>query len=122
MFTDFAYYTSHGGILSESQYNTYAPMAYYEIISQTNHKAASAPDCMTEAVKMCEVALIDVLAGYGEASSSIPAGVSSVNNDGFSISRGSSFGGSAIELETAAANDVCARYLQTPINLMCRWL
>ena len=43
-FTDYAYYTAHGGKLPEADYNASVHDAYAEILSQTNGAALTAPE------------------------------------------------------------------------------
>lgn len=118
-FTDYTFYKDHGGKLYEVDYNAVVDDAYTEIISQTNGMAGAVSG-MTEAVKLCECALIDVIASYKKGATLLPKGIGNVSNDGLSVSAGNS------ELTTAQAESldrrvICARYLQYPVNLMCRW-
>lgn len=119
-FADYAYYTAHGGKLPEAAYNASVNDAYAEILSQTGGAALTAPREMQDAVKLCECALVDVVAGYQETAKMLPKGIGSVSNDGYTVSVVAADGVSTAETKERAA--VCAQYLQWPVNLMCRWL
>ena len=121
-FTDYAYYTANGGRLPEADYNASVNDAYAEILSQTNGAALTAPQEMQDAVKQCECALVDVVAGYKATAAALPKGIGSISNDGFTVSVGTGGGASIIKAEAQERATVCARYLQWPVNLMCRWL
>lgn len=114
MFSTFEIYkdTYHGS-LGEPEYNAVVGRAYAEIISQTNGLALNAPASMADNLSMCECALVDIVNSYSQT----PAGVSGISNDGYSLSFGSGRG-TLSEL----AHQECIRYLQVPVNLMCRWL
>ncbi|MDL2273445.1 hypothetical protein LJC34_02720 [Oscillospiraceae bacterium OttesenSCG-928-G22] len=120
-FADYTFYTQHGGQLSEAVYNAAVDDAHAEILSQTNGAAQTAPEVMQEAVKLCECKLVDAIAAYKDAAALLPKGVGSISNDGYSVSMGT---GSASPLKAEAQERaaICARYLQWPVNLMCRWL
>lgn len=120
-FADFAYYTAHGGKLTETAYNASVYEAYAEILSQTNGAALTAPEEMQDAVKQCECALVDVVAGYKDTAAALPKGISSINNDGYTVSAGAG-GASILRAEAQERAAVCVQYLQWPENLMCRWL
>lgn len=122
-FTDYAYYTAHGGKLPEADYNASVHDAYAEILSQTNGAALTAPEEMQDAVKLCECALVDVVAGYKDTATVLPKGIGSISNDGYTVSVGTGTGGvSILKAEAQERVTVCARHLQWPVNLMCRWL
>ena len=125
-FSDFAFYKGEfHGFLDEDAYNASVATAYYEILSQTNSAALKAPDSMTEAVKVCECELVDVIDAYKTGAAMLPKGVSSVSNDGYSISSKTSSGadcGDTLDMERRERHTICVRYLQTPVNLMCRWV
>jgi hypothetical protein len=118
-FTDYAYYKQHGGELSEAEYTASVYDAHAEILSQTGGRANTATDAMQENVKLCECALVDMIAAYKQAAAMLPRGVGSISNDGYSVSMGSA---SPLQAETRERSAICARYLQWPENLMCRWL
>lgn len=121
-FTDYAYYTANGGKLPEAAYNTSVNDAYVEILSQTNGAALTAPEEMQDAVKLCECALVDVVAGYKDTAAALPKGIGSISNDGYTVSVGTGGGASILKTEAQERAAVCARYLQWPVNLMYRWL
>ena len=123
MFSDYAFYCEIGGKLSEDAYNASVRDAHAEIISQTNGRATNAPEAMAEAVKICECSLVDVIAGYKESGEFLPRGLSSISNDGLSVSAGSSSvnSKSLLQSEAEERKSTCSRYLQYPENLMSRW-
>ena len=49
-------------------------------------------------------------------------GIGSISNDGYTVSVGTGGGVSILKAEAQERAAVCARYLQWPVNLMCRWL
>lgn len=121
-FTDYNYYTSHGGKLTETAYDASVNEAHAEILSQTNGAALTAPEEMQDAVKRCECALVDVVAGYKDTAAALPKGIGSISNDGYTVSAGTGGGASVLKAEAQERAAVCARYLQWPVNLMCRWM
>ncbi len=120
-FADYTFYTQHGGRLTETAYLAAVDDAHAEILSQTNGRASTAPDGMQEALKLCECKLVDVIAAYKEGAALLPKGVGSISNDGYSVSMGSG-AADPLQAEAQERRAVCARYLQQPVNLMCRWL
>lgn len=121
-FTDYAFYTANGGKLPEAAYDASVNDAYAEILSQTNGAALTAPEEMQDAVKRCECALVGVVAGYKDTAAALPKGIGSISNDGYTVSVGTGGGASIQKAEAQERAAVCARYLQWPVNLMCRWL
>ena len=121
-FSDFAFYVAQGGRLSEDEYNASVRDAYTEILSQTNGTALNAPELMREPVKLCECALVDIIAGYKATADILPKGVASVTNDKLTVSAGSSSVNSAslVQAEAEERRTICARFLQWPVNLMYR--
>ncbi len=120
-FTDYAYYTANGGKLPEAAYLASVDEAHAEILQQTNGAALAAPEAMLDAVKRCECALVDVVAGYKDAAA-LPKGIASINNDGYVVAFGTGGGVSLQHAEARERRAVCIRYLQWPENLMGRWL
>lgn len=120
-FTDYDFYKAHGGKLTEVEYSAVVDDAHAEIISQTNGQAKSAPEEMKESVRLCECALVDVIASYQKGVALLPKGIGSASNDGMYVSAGN---GELTTAQTEALDRkaICARYLQYPVNLMCRWL
>lgn len=121
-FANYAFYKANGGGLTETAYNASVNDAHAEILLQTNGAAQAAPANMQEAVKLCECALVDVVAGYKDTAAALPKGIGSISNDGYAVSVGMGGGVSIIKAEAQERASVCARYLQWPVNLMCRWL
>lgn len=121
-FTDYTDYIGYGGQLPHDAYYASVDEAYEEILSQTNGAALTAPKEMQEAVKLCECALVDVVAGYKDTAAAIPKGIGSISNDGYTVSVGTGDGASMLKAEAQERTAICARYLQWPVNLMCRWL
>jgi len=116
-FSDFAFYRDvFHGRRSEDEYNSSVYDAHAEIVSQTNGRAI--PDTMQNAVKLCECVLVDTVARHEESSKMLPDDISSVSNDDLKVTRISADPEKARKQERRA---ICARYLQTPVNLMCRW-
>lgn len=120
-FADYTFYTEHGGKLTKAAYTASVYEAHTEILSQTNGAASTAPAEMMEPVKLCECALVDVIASYKETAAILPGGVTSVSNDSYSVTTGNG-NNSILKTEAAARAAVCTRYLQWPVNLMCRWI
>lgn len=118
-FADYAFYKLHGGKLSEADYTASVADAHAEILLQTNGAALTAPASMQDAVKLCECALVDVIAAYKQAAALLPKGVGSISNDGYSVSIGANSPHRAEAQDRAA---ICTRYLQWPVNLMSRWI
>lgn len=115
-FSDFTFYRLNGGKLTEEEYNSVIHRAYAEILSQTNGMALTAWEHMSEPIQLCECELVDVFHSYNESSDLIPRGISSVTNDSYAISRSAT----ARDEKTEIYN-ICSKYLQYPVNLMCRW-
>lgn len=120
-FSDYAFYTAHGGKLSETAYNSVVDDAHAEIISQTNGRATNAPEVMQDAIKLCECKLVDTIAAYKEGSALLPKGVGSISNDGYSVAIGAG-AANPLQAEAKERRAICVRYLQIPVNLMCGWL
>ena len=113
-FSNFTFYQLNGGSLTEEEYNSVIHRAYAEILSQTNGMALTAWEHMSEPIQMCECELVDVFHSYNESSNLMPKGISTISNDSYSISRNASD-------EKTEIYKICAKYLQYPVNLMCRW-
>ncbi len=121
-FANYTYYVANGGKLPEDAYIASVNDAYAEILSQTNGAALTVPEEMQDAVKRCECALVDVVAGYKDTAAALPKGIGSISNDGYTVSVGTGGGAPIQKAEAQERAAVCARYLQWPVNLMCRWL
>jgi 3-hydroxy-3-methylglutaryl CoA synthase len=118
-FADYTFYKQHGGRLTETAYNAAVDDAHAEILLQTGGRASTAPAGMQEALKLCECKLVDVIAAYQEGAALLSKGVGSISNDGYSVSMDAA---NPLQAEAQERRVVCARYLQQPVNLMCRWL
>lgn len=119
-FSTYEFYNGeYHGKLSEGDYKSAVPHARAEIMSQTNGKAANAGTAMQDNLKMCECALCDLF----NSASGLPAGagaVTSVTFDDYSVGYAAAGnGGNALARQIKA---ICSRWLQTPENLMCRWI
>ncbi len=119
-FSDYAFYIAHGGKLSEAAYTAVVDEAHAEILSQTNGAANTAPASMLDNVKLCECRLVDTITAYQQGAALLPKGVGSISNDGYSVAMGT--GANPMQAEAKERRAICARYLQWPENLMCRWL
>lgn len=118
-FTDYAFYSgTYHGKLNESKYDSAVNKAYAEIISQTNGLASTAPENMQTPLKMCECELVDAIYSFAQ----VPTGISSINNDGYSVVYGGRNSNDGLSGEDDTYKTICTRYLQCPVNLMCRWL
>lgn len=121
-YADYTFYRQHGGKLTEAAYNASVEDAHAEILLQTNGAAQTAPVEMQEALKLCECKLVDVFAAYKEGAALLPKGVGNVSNDGYSVSAVTGGASDAAKAEAAERRAICVRYLQHPVNLMCRWI
>jgi len=117
-FADHEFYRENGGRLTEQEYNAVAGRAYAEIVSRTQGAATNAPEEMKDLVKMCECEMIELFHSHDQAKEMLPVGISSASNDRLSVTSES---GHSSGLE-AGLNATCAKYLQFPVNLMCRWV
>ncbi len=114
-FSTYEYYkTQYYGKLSEDDYNANVLKACSKIISNIN---GSVPEIMLDNVALCECELTDIIFDFAK----IPMGVYSVNNDGYSVTYGGN-SNNRTNSEQSICKAVCAKYLQSPINLMCRWV
>lgn len=113
-YSDYNFYKNeYHGALAEEQYVAQVNKAHAEIIVRTRGRKASD---MEEALKMCECELVDAIHAFAQA----PAGVASVNNDGYSISYGGT--NRAARGEAAEYEAICRRWLLVPTNLLLRWV
>ncbi|MCL2670521.1 MAG: hypothetical protein FWF10_00600 [Clostridiales bacterium] len=119
MFANYPFYKANGGRLPEDRYKAFISKAYNAILSQTRGAAKTAPASMKNALKLCECDLVDLLAGYAESAAELPGNIKSVHNDGYIVTAES---GSSAESVGSDIHVICARYLTSPVNLMCRWL
>ncbi len=119
-FSTFDFYkNTYGGKLSESKYNRDVPDAYQEIMNSTYGAAANAPESMQDQLSRCECEIVDAISAFSQS----PVGsgaISSISNDGFSISYGSRYGDSGASSEASVYLSICRRWLRRPLNLMSR--
>ncbi|MFV0351425.1 MAG: hypothetical protein ACK5JF_03825 [Oscillospiraceae bacterium] len=119
-YSDYDFYKSVGGALTEAEYNASVHEAKYEIDFRTFERAATAPAEMAEKIKMCECKLVDAIHSYKKTYELLPNGIASISNDGFSVSAGAraDSGTSTASAEQSAYQSICLKYLSLPINLM----
>lgn len=111
---DYAYYRDvYRGALDEAAFEAGLARALREIDRQTAGRARTAGEGMRENLRMCACELVDAIAAFGQ----VLPGVSAVGNDGVSIC----FTGAA-DAQEKSRREICARWLQEPENLMCRWI
>lgn len=120
-YSTFGYYSEeYKGTLSESLYTKYALQASAEIDMRTFGNAEKAHDDMKSELCLCECELVDAYARFEESYNTLPKGISSMNNDGFSAA--TSYGSSKTDSREAAQNseirNICMKYLLRPQNLL----
>lgn len=115
-YTDYDFYKSENGSLSEKEYNKFAIEAAQEIRFRTSNRAETATGEMLENIRFCEVKLVDALYQYDL----LPTAISSENNDGYSVQYASSAVQRADKARTIMS--ICRRWLRTPENLLYRGL
>lgn len=113
-FSDYAFYQEeHLGKLNVMEYAVFANKAYAEIVSQTGIQSIPFDHQMKNNLSFCECELAEAFHSH----SKIPEGVAGENTDGYSIS----FKLSAAD-RAKTYKEICIRHLQSPVNLMCRWI
>lgn len=112
---DYEYYYERGGELSEDEFSAVVRDAGYTVSLLTFGRSEEPPERMADRVKTCICEIADIKHSFKETDSQIPKGVSSINNDGYSVTRDSS---SSARSETQMCEEVCRKYLTMPINLM----
>lgn len=119
-YSDFIFYQSIGGQLTEAEYRASVNDAKNEIDYRTFERAATAPASMTEKIKTCECKLVDAIHSYKKTYELLPNGIASINNDGFSVSAGAraDSGTSTASAEQAEYHSICLKHLTMPVNLM----
>ena len=125
MITDYAYYTGvYHGKQDEAAFTAAVDDAYAEIMSRTSGAAATAPAGMADAVKRSVCAVADILIDYRRATELLPRGVATISNDGLTVATGGAMVTvqSPVQARNEEIAEVCARYLQYPVNLMSRWI
>lgn len=117
------YHDEYRGKADESTYRRLAFQAYSKIIELTFRKSEQYKSNSRIAIRLalCQCALVDKMKVYEDADEMIPAGLTSINNDGFSASRGSRAGTvSGTDDSEQAFYRLCLGYLRYPINLLYR--
>lgn len=110
MYSNYDFYISRGGTMSETEYKAAAEKAAEKIDYYTFGRAANAPDKMRDRIKRCECALADIL----RSAEKIPFGISSESNDGVSVS----YLATAQQDSERQIQNICRQYLCFPVNLM----
>ena len=114
-YSDYTFYKNeYCGNLEESAYSKYVKKANSEITVRTLGRE---PYEMMDALKMCECEIVDLFVIYSTAKDS--SGISSVNNDGYTVSFESS--ADLLRNFNHDITDVCIRWLSYPENLILRW-
>jgi hypothetical protein len=115
VYSTYEYYTNDfcGG-LPEPEYDKYAQDAAFEIDRLTFGRASGASATMKDKLAFCECRMIESIRAADSIGVTTTAGVSGVNNDGYSVS---------FQTDAAAAyrrelEGIAKRYLTFPANLM----
>lgn len=103
--------TYHGSV-PEAVYQQKAILAAMEIDRLTMGKAITAPATMTERLSLCECHMVDVMAASDALG--LAPGVTSMSNDGLSVS----MGGSAASAQAEELAGIARSYLIFPENLL----
>lgn len=114
-YSDYTFYQNeYCGKIDENTYREYVKKANAEIKTRTFGRES---DEMMDALKMCECEIVDLFVIYSTAKDS--SGISSVNNDGYTVS----FEASADLAQNFNHDitDICIRWLCYPENLILRW-
>lgn len=114
---DYEYYLTNGGKLSNTEFCAIVKDAAYTVSFLTLGRSEDPPDSMAARVKDCICAVVDAMHEYRQADAMLPPGVASVNNDGYSVTRGAD----GIRSDSAEINGyiaICVKYLSFPYNLM----
>lgn len=116
-YSDYDFYTdTYKGELSETDYSRNVIRAHSELTNRTLGRTA---DDMEEALKYCECEIVDTIYNIKDAESSA-LGISSINNDGYTINYESSTDMS--KAVSQKITEICVRWLTNPINLISRWV
>ncbi len=108
------YHDSFGGQLGQADYASNALRAKFAIDRRTAGQAAGAPEYMADQLAICECELLDVMYTFSQ----IPKGVSSLNNDGYSVTFGGRNSNDGMEDEGATQERIFRKYLTLPYNLL----
>lgn len=124
VYADYEYYVlRYGGSLEENAFDSLIKEASRLIDSKTNYKAEGAYNSgrMAENIKIATCSIIDILqAEHKHAEASQNGAIQAENNDGYSVTYKD--GTTLKSAFKAEINEVCERYLTSPINLLLRWL
>ena len=114
---DHDYYVGKGGKLSLEEFTALLKDAVYTVDYITFGRIQNPPGSMVERVKDCICAVIDEMHREQQTADLLPRGIASINNDGYSVSRGaeSVHGGDAAQSAYIA---ICRKYLTRPVNLL----
>lgn len=110
MYSTYSLYVSQGGTLDEQAYTGLAEKAAREIDLHTFGRAQAYKDALADALGKCECELIGTLS----SEASVPVGVSSESNDGYSIS----YSQNAKTEQKRNITSILMRYLLEPVNLL----
>lgn len=117
-YSNYTFYKEQAhGKLTEAQYNYYVIDATAIIDEKSNGKAESAPESMTDKVKMCECRIVDTLSAFdASGGAGGTGGITSIDNDGYRTTFGNLT--EQRESEAAQVNKICGMWLREPINLL----
>jgi len=117
MYLTYAEYTAapFNGTLDEAAFTLLEYQAG-KIIDLATHERAADEDPVRVAVKYAAYELISLLAAQAEADKAAAGGISSMSNDGVSITYGSSSGASAASSASAMRSAVLKKYLATEVD------
>ena len=111
MYSTYSLYVSQGGTLDEQAYTGLAEKAAREIDLRTFGRAQSYKDTLSDVLGKCECELVDALS----AEKTIPVGVSSESNDGYSVS----YAQNAVVEQKKQIVGICMRWVSVHVNLLC---
>lgn len=109
-YSTYSEYSAQGGSLSEQAYAVQAERAAREIDLRTFGRAEKYRAELKDSLSLCECELVDALS----SAQSVPVGVSSESNDGYSIS----YSQSARTEQNRSIESILMRYLLEPVNLL----
>ena len=114
---NYDYYNEHGGKLSGEEFAAVVREAEYTVSFLTLGRSESPPESMVTRVKDCICAVCDEIHSHKQTDELLPGGISSINNDGYSVTRNAD----GIQSDNAEFRDyiaICKKYLTIPYNLM----
>lgn len=109
-YSTYSEYIAQGGTLDEQAYSVQSERAAREIDLHTFGRAAKYREEMTKPLSLCECELVGALS----SAASVPVGVSSESNDGYSIS----YSQNARTEQNRNIEAILMRYLLEPVNLL----